>query len=178
VFTVMDCGFAPRCALEAADSAQVRIEKIFAIIEDSRLGVHDISRTGLDRVTRLPRFNMPLELGMFLAARRFGDALQQTKSCIVFDSDSFRYRKFISDIAGQDVYSHGNRPAVLIDRLRDWLAHHGEGVLPGGAAINARFEVFRADLPAMRESLKLNQSAPIFKDLVYLIRTWLKDNAA
>lgn len=66
VFTVQDCGFNARCALEADNSADVRVEKLYRIIGECRFGIHDISRTSLDRASGLPRFNMPLELGLFL----------------------------------------------------------------------------------------------------------------
>jgi hypothetical protein len=36
VFTVFDCGFRPRCALETEGGGQVRIERIFGLIGDSR----------------------------------------------------------------------------------------------------------------------------------------------
>jgi len=56
-----DCGCVARCALEAYDSGDVRIEKILDIIDQCKLGIHDISRTELNEHS-LPRFNMPLEL--------------------------------------------------------------------------------------------------------------------
>ena len=65
VFAVHDCGFIPRCALEEEDASQVRIEKIYEIIADCRYGIHDISRIELDEPSGFPRFNMPLELGIF-----------------------------------------------------------------------------------------------------------------
>ena len=69
VFCVFDCGFRSRCALELTDSGRVRIDKIYEIVDDCRYGLHDISRTGLDNKTRLPRFNMPFELGVFLGSQ-------------------------------------------------------------------------------------------------------------
>jgi hypothetical protein len=48
IFAAYDCGFYPRSALEVNDSTEVRIVKITGIIRDSRLAVHDISRTQLD----------------------------------------------------------------------------------------------------------------------------------
>lgn len=62
VFTVFDCGFIPRCAMEYDDGSQVRIEKIYRLISECKFGIHDISRTELDDGNGLPRFNMPLEL--------------------------------------------------------------------------------------------------------------------
>jgi hypothetical protein len=101
VFAIQDCGFTPRCALEVEDASEVRILKIVRIIEESRYGVHDVSRTELDEASRLPRFNMPLELGLFLGAKHFGDSEQRTKACIIFDRERYRYQAFCSDIAGR-----------------------------------------------------------------------------
>ena len=77
VFTVHDCGFVARCALEEGDASQVRIDKIYSIIAECRYGIHDISRTELDENFGLPRFNMPLELGIFLGAKKFGTGEQK-----------------------------------------------------------------------------------------------------
>ncbi len=72
-FTVIRSGFTPRCAREADDAGEIRFEKICRIIRDCGQGVHDISRTEPDPHSGLPRFNMPLELGLFLGARKFGN---------------------------------------------------------------------------------------------------------
>ena len=48
VFAVVDCGFEVRCAMEIGDAAEVRIDKIRRLIEESRFGIHDLSRTELD----------------------------------------------------------------------------------------------------------------------------------
>jgi hypothetical protein len=90
IFTVIDCGFVARCAMEIDDGSQVRLDKIFSIIEECKFAIHDISRTQLDTKHRLPRFNMPLELGMFLGAKRFGSAKHGAKSCIILDKERFR----------------------------------------------------------------------------------------
>jgi hypothetical protein len=65
VFTVHDCGFLAHCALESDDGSRVRLDKLYAIIAECRYGIHDLSRVTLDTRYRLPRFNMPLELGIF-----------------------------------------------------------------------------------------------------------------
>ena len=114
VFTVFDCGFRPRCALEIEDGGQVRIEKIFDLIADCRFGINDLSRADLDSATRLPRFNMPLELGIFLGARRFGQGRHKQKCCLILDRERYRYRAFISDISGQDVCGHQEDPLEAI----------------------------------------------------------------
>ena len=70
VFAVIDCGFIARCALEKDDGGEVRVHKILRIIRECRVGIHDISRTEISSSSKLPRFNMPLELEMFLGAKR------------------------------------------------------------------------------------------------------------
>ncbi|MBW8302017.1 MAG: hypothetical protein K0M60_20690, partial [Hydrogenophaga sp.] len=71
-----------------------------------------------DGVNKLPRFNMPLELGLFLGAKRYGDTVQKRKKCLVLDCERYRYQKFISDIAGQDIDSHEGKVEILIDKVR------------------------------------------------------------
>ena len=84
VFTVLRSGFSPRCALETDDSSENRLAKIEAIIEECRYGIHDISRTAGDGDPPLPRFNMPLELGLFFGAKRYGNKNQKAKRALVF----------------------------------------------------------------------------------------------
>ena len=94
VFTVYDCGFIVRCALEEDDASQVRIDKIYNIISDCRYGIHDISRTDLDKNSGLPRFNMPFELGVFLGAKKFGAEEHKRKKCLILDREPYRYQQF------------------------------------------------------------------------------------
>ena len=100
VFGIHDCGFVARCALEEEDSGAVRVAKIYDIIASCRLGLHDISRTELSGKSKLPRFNMPLELGVFLGAKRYGSSKQKTKRCLVLDRERYRYQSYISDLGG------------------------------------------------------------------------------
>jgi len=48
IFTIYACGFRPRSARELDDGGQARLEKLYAIIEQCRYGIHDLSRTELD----------------------------------------------------------------------------------------------------------------------------------
>lgn len=178
LFVAYECGFYPRSALEVDDSSEVRITKITGIIRESRLAVHDISRTQLDRGTRLPRFNMPLELGIYLGAKFFGSGEQRRKAAIVLDVDRYRYQKFISDISGQDIRAHGGSTDEAIRQVRDLLSTHLEaGVfLPGGDTIIARYSRFRSALPGMCTQLHLEAAMLNFRDLTGLIVTWLDEH--
>ncbi|MEJ0023013.1 MAG: hypothetical protein WDN76_05920 [Alphaproteobacteria bacterium] len=85
IFTIFACGLRPRSALKLEDGSQTRIEKRYGIIGECRFGVHDLSRTELDPVNKLPRFNMPLEFGVSLGAKRFGSRDQKSKRCLIMD---------------------------------------------------------------------------------------------
>lgn len=179
VFVVFVCGLVPRSALEITDASQTRIEKIQALIEDCRWGIHDISRVELNE-HGLPRFNMPFELGLFLGARRFGDARQHLKSCLVLDTDLFRFQKFISDISGQDITPHGGVPARVIAAVRNWLSNFLPGAdptIPGGAEITRRFERFQADLPELCQQVHVERDEMTFADYTRMVSTWLRDRA-
>ncbi|HEY2094440.1 MAG TPA: hypothetical protein VGJ81_21450 [Thermoanaerobaculia bacterium] len=178
VFAVHECGFIARSALEVDDSGRARVEKILEIIEQSKFGIHDISRAGIDRNTRLARFNMPLELGFFLGAKRFGSARDREKCCLVLDRDRYRYRTFCSDIAGQDIRAHGDQPRDAIRAVRDWLSNHHPGVqMPGGKAIFERYERFRSQLAVQAEEVHLDPTELTFGDYTKLVVGWLTKNA-
>ncbi len=179
VFAAFECGYVPRCALEVDDAAQVRIEKIMAIIRSCRLGVHDISRTELDAANQLPRFNMPFELGLFVGAARFGAGDQKRKICLILDRERYRFQKFISDIAGQDIASHKDEPEEAIMALRKWFSSlpksgtTSKGALPGGAAIVKRYRAFQSDLPGIFGGLELDADEVSFADYANIVSEWL-----
>lgn len=177
VFTVHDCGFIARCALEEEDASQVRIDKIYTIIADCRYGIHDISRTELDENSGFPRFNMPLEFGVFLGAKKFGVVEQQRKKCLVLDKELYRYQQFISDIAGQDIQAHNNEVETIVKVVRNWLRTASRRqTIPGGNIIWERYQVFLRDLPQTVEECRLDVEDLIFNDYLLVIATWQETN--
>lgn len=175
VFAIFDCGFIARCALEEADASQIRIEKIYDIIANCRYGIHDISRTELDENTHLPRFNMPLELGIFLGAKKFGTKDHPKKQCLILDKEKYRFQKFISDIAGQDIEAHNGNPEDIIKVVRNWLRTASKRTtILGGDIIQERYQAFIEDIPKMAKRLRLDASGLIFSD--YTLIGWLKIN--
>ena len=174
VFTGIHCGFRVRCAREIDDGSQIRTEKIFAIIEECRFGIHDLSRTELDK-NRLPRFNMPLELGMFLGAKRYGNAIQKKKHCLILDRERYRYQKFVSDIAGQDIRSHQKNVQQTISITRNWLSGFCGSPLVGGQLIARRYKRFRRRLPKLCKLLGLQVSELTFNDFTNIATAWLKN---
>jgi hypothetical protein len=177
IFTIHDIGFRPRCALEASNAGQVRLDKLYQIISECKYSVHDLSRTQLDKKTGLPRFNMPLELGFFLGAIRYGSSKRRQKRCLVLDRERYRYRNFCSDIAGQDIRAHKDHPRDAIRAVRDWLSTHRKSVqMPGGTAIFDRYERFRAQLAVQARDVHLEVEELTFGDYTKLVVGWLTKN--
>jgi len=179
VFAVHNCGFTARCALEGEDGSQTRIAKLLDIIRECPLGIHDLSRTTLDSKNRLPRFNMPLELGLFLGAKAFGSGQQRRKSCLILERERYRYHKFCSDIAGQDVRAHNNTVAGAIRAVRNWLqAARPNRSYPTANRIEQAYLQFRVDLPKMCASHGAKVSDLSFHDYRTYVDGWLVENGA
>lgn len=175
LFAILDCGFVPRCALEINNGADIRIDKINRIIAECKFGIHDISRTELDEHNDLPRFNMPLELGIFLGAKKFGDRTQKNKNCLILDCERYRYQQFISDISGQDIQSHNGEPREAISVVRRWLNDQsGRRTIPGGAAIARRYDRFREVLPEICLEVELELYEIEYNDYILFAADWLR----
>ncbi|MBL7221948.1 MAG: hypothetical protein ISS69_17710 [Phycisphaerae bacterium] len=176
VFAVFDCGYVARCALEIDDASQVRIDRISRIIAESKFGIHDLSRTELDKNTKLPRFNMPLELGMFLGAKLFGSKKPSPRACLILDREQYRYQSFISDIAGQDIKSHDNLPEKAISIVRNWLSDSSRRTtIPGSGEICRRYRIFRSELPKLCSDIKIEEDELTFNDYTNIVSFWLRE---
>lgn len=177
VFAVARCGYYPRSALEEDDSSDVRMSKIFRIIGECRYGIHDLSRT--ESAGGFPRFNMPLELGVFLAAKHFGRDQHARKACLIFEAEPHSYERFISDIKGQDIAAHENQPKAMVRKIRSWLntnANPGRRKrveLPGGAAMWGEYERFCEWLPEKLPAANLDDLDLDFKDYCELVLEWM-----
>jgi hypothetical protein len=173
IFCIYICGFRPRSARELDDSGQMRMEKLYGLIEECRYGIHDLSRTESDLESGLPRFNMPLELGLFLGAKKYGNAAQKLKRALILDVEQFRYQRFISDLAGMDIHAHGGDPARAIAETRDWVANVSRKKLASGARIARVYARFLADLPAICRQLEFEPSNLPYVDFERIALNWL-----
>lgn len=178
IFCVQACGFRPRSARELDDGGQVRLEKLLRIIRECRYGIHDLSRTELDEVNELPRFNMPLELGLFLGARYYGAPNQRLKRLLILDVEPYRYQKFISDLAGMDVHAHAGQASRALTETRDWLATVSRRRLPSSARVAGLYQRFQADLPAICAELQFEPSKIPYVDFEHIVVNWLLEAPA
>jgi hypothetical protein len=149
------------------------MEKLFGLIGQCRYGIHDLSRTEADPETQLPRFNMPLELGIFLGAQRYGGKDQMLKRSLILDIDHRRYVKFISDLAGMDIHGHGGDPERAIQETRDWLANVSRRRLPSSAICLRLYCRFLRELPAICAELAFEPQTIPYVDFEHIVVNWL-----
>jgi len=117
---------------------------------------------------------MPLELGLFLASKRFGTGKQKLKKCIIFDREKYRYQKFISDISGQDIHSHKNHPRDLIIEIASWLRAEAPGQnIPGGQGIAKEFKKFRQALLKYGKEKEIGEEEMTFPDIYLFAIEWV-----
>lgn len=175
IYTVIECDLIPRCTQEADDGATVRLDKIYKLIHECRLSIHDLSRTQLDTMNRLPRFNMPLELGIFLGAKRYGQNSHRKKACLILDSERYRHQKYCSDISGQDIRPHENNVAEAIRAVRNWAQTTSVAAnLPGATKIETNYVAFQKGLPKICAAKGLRPSELTFLDYRQLATTWVE----
>ena len=143
IFSVINCGFVPRSAMEEDDSSDSRLDKIIRLIKSCKYGVHDISRTQSDKITNLPRFNMPFELGIFWGLKKGGNRVQEKKVALIFEYEKYAYQKYISDINGVDIKAHNNSVESVIKYIRNWLFTNAKNkIIPSVGKIQANYDDF------------------------------------
>lgn len=177
IFTVLDCGFIPRCSRELDDATEFRLSSIVGLIRECRYGIHDLSRVELDKKNNLPRFNMPLELGIFYGAKHFGGSIEKRKQCIILEKNKYRYHKFISDMAGIDVTAHNNSMRRSIAAIRNWLVTASRRkTIPPGDEIDRRFKQFRLEIKKICKHQGRDYGSMPFVELTRNMSDWLNLN--
>lgn len=173
VFTVYSCSFKPISALSEDNGADNRLQKIQNLIENSRYGIHDISRTEIND-KGFPRFNMPFEAGIFFGAKRFGDKDQKNKNALIFEKTRFSYQNYLSDLSGVDTKAHENSTDNIIKGIRDWLKTSSRRVtIPGHVSIIESFNNFQKQLPATLKVMSLELDTLTFNDLCLIVEEFL-----
>jgi hypothetical protein len=150
-FTILRCGYTPRCALDFSNSGESRFLRILDLILECGLSIHDISRVQLDGDSGLPRFNMPLELGADLGLRLKGPPRQRGRRLLILETEKHRYDVTTSDLSGQDIEAHHDNQSDIIARVREWLnaEREGERPLPGSDVIQAGYLAYLNAVPEL-----------------------------
>lgn len=107
-------GFIPRATLEIPFSRR-RLDRITDLVEKCEYSIHYLSRVQINRTRpSTPRFNMPFELGIAVGLTKRN---HPGHAWVVFESESHRIQKSLSDLNGTDVYIHG---ATILGVFREF----------------------------------------------------------
>ena len=110
-----------------------------------------------------------------MGCKRFGGKAQARKICLILDIEQYRYQKFISDIAGQDIRTHEGKSGGAIRAVRNWLATASKRqALPGAKTVAGHYKRFSRELPRLCQEAELDTDDLAFSDLSDLIVGWLK----
>jgi hypothetical protein len=141
--------------------SQGRLDTIIDLIEKSTYSIHDLSRVELSK--GLPRFNMPLELGLALYRSR---ATKGAHRVHIFDKRPYQAQRSTSDVNGIDPQIHRGRPKSLMIGLRNLFRQSGD--VTTVPEMIASYQAVKKRLPAIRKDAGGGSlfGAAIFKDLV------------
>ena len=139
---------------------QGRLERIVELIEASDISIHDLSRIELS--SGVPRFNMPLELGLALYRSHTN---RDRHKVFVFETKRYRMLQSTSDISGIDAQIHSGRPKGVMAGLRN-IFHQPEGTTTVPEMLSS-YRAVRKRLPELRRNAGSQSlfEASVFKDL-------------
>jgi hypothetical protein len=141
----------PRCVLELPDAGSGRIARILELMRHCEASVHDLSRvtTSGPAGKRVPRFNMPFELGLACALSHIAGG----HSFVVMEEVAYRSQRSLSDLSGVDAYVHRGTPTGVLAALSDWLGSRAHDPSPRQMLrlyeiVRERSKELRADVDA------------------------------
>jgi hypothetical protein len=107
-------GLEPHCVLEIPSGGRNRLDRIYGLIESCAVSIHDLSRVTLSGSLRVPRFNMPFELGIAYTLTR-----HQPHQFFVFEAKDHRLQASLSDLNGHDPHIHGGTQDGILRCILD-----------------------------------------------------------
>ena len=94
-----------------------RLDRILSLIKNCRYSIHDLSRVEVSvTAAAVPRFNMPLELGIAIA---WESVKPKAHTWSVWESERYRLQRSTSDLNGSDPYIHEGRAEGVLRELRN-----------------------------------------------------------
>ena len=142
-FCVTNMGFHPRLAPENADAAASRLDRIVALIRNSKYAIHDLSRCKAASSGEYARMNMPFELGIDYGAKRFGQNPRTKKAILVLEHTRFDFQKTLSDISGWDIHAHKGEQTEAIRHVSTWLRRQAGAPAIGPDRILSDYATFQ-----------------------------------
>ncbi len=159
-------GLIPRATLEIPTS-QRRLERILKLIQECAYSIHDLSRVQLDaRAPRVPRFNMPFELGLAVAQ----NVRNRQETWYVCETVPHRVGKSLSDLNGTDVRIHGGTVRGVFGALCDVFVRK-----PRQPSVQEMYRIYlalRRNLPTIMRQAGARDpyGARVFRDLIFAAR--------
>lgn len=140
----------PRCVLEVPDAGAGRLARILELMRSCAASAHDLSRvtTSGPAGKRVPRFNMPFELGLACALAH-GDGGKH--SFVLLEEQPYRLQRSLSDLSGVDPYVHRGTPRGVLSVLSDWLGTHAHDPTP--RRMERLFEIVHTRAKQMKREL-------------------------
>lgn len=124
---------------------QDRLGKIIELIERSNFSIHDLSR--IEGSHGIPRFNMPLELGIALYRSKM---TKHRHAVYVFESKAFRAQRSTSDINRMDPRIHSGKPIGVMSSLLNLFRQPGD--VTTVPEMLKSYRAVKAKLPQLRKN--------------------------
>jgi hypothetical protein len=151
-------GLVPHATLELP-GPQRRLDRIAQLIEHCQYSFHDLSRVQTSGPTpRVPRFNMPFELGLAVERGR-----RRKHQWFVFEEEQHRLQRSLSDLNGTDPYIHHGDADQLLVQLSNALVRRAQ---PPLARLRVIHEVVRRAARTIRHEYGTLYDARPFEELV------------
>ena len=154
-------GLDPRVTLEIP-GGQNRLGKILDLIRSCRFSIHDLSRVQLDRIQpATPRFNMPFELGLAVAATQIDSV---PHDWFVFETVHRRLAKSLSDLSGTDAnIHHGTVTGVMRELCNAFVRQSPHE----RASVPEMMKTYRAVSQRAEEILDQSKARSLFEASVF-----------
>ena len=155
-------GLQPRVTLEITGGER-RLNRILTLIRSCRYSIHDLSRVELDHNPPFPtpRFNMPFELGLAVAAKDLADPKHKW---FLFETVARRVEKSLTDLNGTDANIHGGTvQGVMSELCNAFVKANRQPTVP---QMIAAYEEVIPTVPALAERAGTGIFSPrVFEDL-------------
>jgi hypothetical protein len=140
---------------------QGRLDRIIKLIEESDVSIHDLSRIELS--DGIPRFNMPLELGLALYRSHTTNGRHRV---FVFEKKAYQMLQSTSDISGIDPQIHRGKPTGVMVGLRN--VFHQPRRTTTVPEMLASYRAVKRRLPELRRNAGSQSlfGASVFNDLL------------
>jgi hypothetical protein len=137
---------------------QGRLDAIIDLLDTSEFSIHDLSR--IETTNGIPRFNMPLELGLALHQRRVTKGRHQV---FIFESKPFRTLQSTSDVNGIDPFIHHGQPKEVMTQLRNIFRKPGDTI-----TVPDMFAVYRAVKRRLPELKRNAGGSSLFESAIFV----------